>query len=497
MTRSSLWLQSLVLSCSLLSLTGCAERKLNGLALLDGGTRDTGVDAGERDMLPPVNACAPACGPTELCGESGDGNGLDDNCNGQVDEDCLCQAVGTTRPCFAGPPDRRDVGACTDGVESCGEFLHWGDCVGGVSPSEEVCDGADNDCDAITDNGLSGCSAGVTCPAVQNAAPLANYSLRGDLIYGSTGSNWHWEIACSDGFSGTCPAPTNPDSRDSSVYFTSSGAYRVTVSLTTDEGESASCAFTVYVQGSGLRVELNWDTLNQGTDVDLHLHRWTSNTNETGWFGVGDSDTVDDCYYASCTPDDLAFSPGGLWTPDHPDTSVDHCATAPHGGGATWRERGSCANPRLDIDTNGGGSCDPSSTDPDSIDFCAPENINVDNPVIGKPYRIMVNYYNDHGVRGRTGPIVNIFCGGAPRAVFGADPFVFLVNGGGNGAANDNWYVADVVFFNGECGPDCRIYPLDSSTVRGTDGGGVGGTLAFGPPWSCNYDAATSTCTEP
>ena len=103
----------------------------------------------------------------------------------------------------------------------------------------------------------------------------------------------------------------------------------------------------------------------------------------------------------------------------------------------------------------------------------------------------MVNYFNDNGVRGRTGPIVNIFCGGAPRATFGADPFVFLVNGEGAGASNDNWLVADVVFYNGECGPDCRIYPIASSTVRGDP------DLAFGPPWSCNYDAASESCIEP
>ncbi|MBK8170148.1 MAG: hypothetical protein IPK60_07355 [Sandaracinaceae bacterium] len=488
MSRSFLCIHTVVLVSSLVALTGCAERTLRGLPTDGGGsTTDFGNDGGMGYDLAPVNACAPGCGPTELCGETGDGNGLDDNCNGSVDEGCICAAAGTTRPCFLGPPDRRDVGSCSDGVESCGEFLSWGDCVGGTSPSEEVCDGADNDCDAITDNGLSGCTSGVTCPASQNAAPLATYPLRGDLVYGAPGSNWHWDVQCSDGFSGTCPAPTNPDARDSSIYFVSSGAYRVTVTFTTDEGEPGSCAFTVYVQGSGLRVELNWDTVAQGTDVDLHLHRWTSNSNEADWF-----DQVDDCYYGNCTPSDFSSGEPGLWLPEHAESSVDQCATAPHGGGALWRSRGSCANPRLDIDTNGlAGQCDPSDTDPNSGSFCAPENINVDNPVIGKPYRIMVNYFNDNGVRGRTGPIVNIFCGGAPRATFGADPFVFLVNGEGAGASNDNWLVADVVFYNGECGPDCRIYPIASSTVRGDP------DLAFGPPWSCNYDAASESCIEP
>ena len=42
------------------------------------------------------------------------------------------------------------------------------------------------------------------------------------------------------------------------------------------------------------------------------------------------------------------------------------------------------------------------------------------------------------------------------RAVFGSD----------FGAANDSWYVADVVFFQGECSLDCFVYPLSSGTVR-------------------------------
>ena len=147
------------------------------------------------------------------------------------------------------------------------------------------------------------------------------------------------------------------------------------------------------------------------------------------------------------------------------------------------------------MDTNGtDGACDASVTDPNSEAFCAPENINVDEPLIGMPYRILVNYYAaDVDV---TYPTVNIYCGGAFRGSYGVDPLVALRNADDFGELNDNWYVADVVFFQGDCGLDCYIYPL-SGVIQGTpDPFGFGGVVPFGEPWSCTYDSATSTCTE-
>src|SRR4029079_18457072 len=56
----------------------------------------------------PMTCGAPVgdgCGPTELCG-TGSGNGLDDNCDGKVDEGCLC-TPGDVQKCFNGPPGKR------------------------------------------------------------------------------------------------------------------------------------------------------------------------------------------------------------------------------------------------------------------------------------------------------------------------------------------------------------------------------------------------------
>ena len=89
-------------------------------------------------------ACAGETPPsTEIC----DGTN-DEDCDGAVDNGCLCTA-NTMRPCGT------NVGACSEGTQTCDSNGSWGPCVGGTGPSPEVCDGVDNDCNNQTDEGCN------------------------------------------------------------------------------------------------------------------------------------------------------------------------------------------------------------------------------------------------------------------------------------------------------------------------------------------------------
>ncbi|MBU1534035.1 hypothetical protein KKF84_01880, partial [Myxococcota bacterium] len=82
----------------------------------------------------------------ELCGEDGTGNGVDEDCDGLIDEGCICPE-GATRYCGDA------AGVCSYGLQTCNNNA-WGPCIGGTNPATETCNGLDYNCDGLTDEGL-------------------------------------------------------------------------------------------------------------------------------------------------------------------------------------------------------------------------------------------------------------------------------------------------------------------------------------------------------
>ena len=69
-------------------------------------------------------------------------NGIDDNCNGLVDK-------SLTRSCYSGPSGTAGVGKCRAGTQTCASGA-WGLCIGEVLPSPEIIgNGIDDNCDGI------------------------------------------------------------------------------------------------------------------------------------------------------------------------------------------------------------------------------------------------------------------------------------------------------------------------------------------------------------
>jgi hypothetical protein len=80
--------------------------------------------------------------------------------NGGTCQGGVCTATSTqctpgqTRPCYTGPPGTQDVGVCRSGTQTCVAVDTWGACSGEVTPSPETCNGLDDDCDGIIDDGF-------------------------------------------------------------------------------------------------------------------------------------------------------------------------------------------------------------------------------------------------------------------------------------------------------------------------------------------------------
>ncbi len=391
-----------------------------------GGTANCAGGAGAGGACTTV---PPGCGTMEVCGD-----GLDNNCDGSADEGCPC-TPGEVQRCFKGPPGRRGIGACQDGMQRCmgsGEFGTWGSCDGGISPSTDVCDQLDNDCDGCADNAICCNQTLLNCPGpndprVPPGNPYTDYTLDGTMFFTGPAMAWRWEITggpcdellkrTSNHQSFTVMGDTTPR-----VVFhpTLSGDYTVKMIVTDMQGMMHECTFIVHINGPGLRVELCWDTTGM-SDIDLHLHKPGSTST---WFNQ-----TDDCYYANCkAPFAFPGIPPGPQEVNwgYMNSPLMECVGSP--SGPAWMSINACYNPRLDIDN---------IRDPG-----IPENTNVDLPRDNETFRVMVHYYSGTVA---THPLVNIYCGGQLKATYGAAPD--LVPGFNMGGADNHgpmWRVADV-----------------------------------------------------
>ncbi len=107
-------------------------------------------------------SCTP---PVEAC------NGLDDNCNSKCDESFACCAGRTS--------------TCTTTCGSIGSRTCSSTCTNGTcNPPAEICNGADDDCDGMIDDGFA-CTPGATQACTTSCGSVGTQSCQADCTFGS------------------------------------------------------------------------------------------------------------------------------------------------------------------------------------------------------------------------------------------------------------------------------------------------------------------------
>lgn len=75
---------------------------------------------------------------------------------------CVVCVPGSTQACYTGPGGTAGVGSCAAGVQSClPDGSGYGACEGEVTPTAETCNGRDDNCNGVPDDGA-------VCPPIAN-----------------------------------------------------------------------------------------------------------------------------------------------------------------------------------------------------------------------------------------------------------------------------------------------------------------------------------------
>ncbi len=253
------------------------------------------------DCAPNNNTAYPAFGGrpagTEVC------DAVDNDCDGQTNENASGNPL--TRSCYTGPVGTNNVGLCRGGTETCGATGWNGTCAGEVTPSAELCDAPDQDCDGNGYNGLPDSDADLV-PNCLDCLP------NNGAAYPAFGGRPAATEIC-DTVDNDCDGQTNEDGSGNPL---SRGCYTGpggTANVGLCHGGTEACGATGWSGTCAGQVTPTTE-LCDAPDQDC-------NGNGYNGFPNTDGDPVPDC--ADCQPTDPAAYPGATEICDAIDNDCD------------------------------------------------------------------------------------------------------------------------------------------------------------------------------
>lgn len=322
-----------------------------------------------------LNACG-ECGvpPAEICDSE------DNDCDGRTDENLICDNcnAGEERSCYNADAETEGIGVCQGGIQRClldleRDEIRWGTCEGMVTPSAEICDGLDNNCDGSVDGGNPGggidCSTGLDGVCASGSTECRNGAIVCSQIYQPTA-----EIC--DGFDNNCNGgvdDNNPEGRQPCQVFGQIGACGA--GLTLCQQGQILCRLNADAEASAEECNQIDDDCDGEVDEDFVCDprcpagsRWFGDINACMDITETTVSAYDQCEIAGqCPPRGNGQQCNTILNPGHAANCVNQGAARVYCG---WKRGRLPTRPELEsVATNGGASTWPWGEEAPTCEF--------------------------------------------------------------------------------------------------------------------------------
>ncbi len=163
---------------------------------------------------------------------------------------------GETRPCYTGPAGTKGVGECRAGTQTCINDRWDSTCQDEVLPQAEMCDGKDNDCDGVIDNGFD-CRTGDTKSCYDGLAGTRGVGECRDGVQNCI--NCQWNPTCLDE---VLPQNEICDDKDNNCNGQIDDGFECRIGETRDcyTGPAGTAGVGICRSGTQACINCQWDT---------------------------------------------------------------------------------------------------------------------------------------------------------------------------------------------------------------------------------------------